>query len=225
VFAERRPARIERCLIAIAALSEEQRPIQDGLLHALATHPTVTPKQPIRLPAQPAALQQLLDTQSGASKKVLLHLDQCLIWPNKPGARLPQPVAPLSESDAIRFQSGNQLFLGLCAACHQPHGRGQEGLAPPLVDSEWVLGSPERLSRILLHGVRGRLKVGGALFQLDMPAMSVLSDQQMADVLTYIRREWNHGADPVSADFVQAIRKKESSRQDAWTEPELLAIP
>jgi hypothetical protein len=47
----------------------------------------------------------------------------------------------------------------------------------------------------------------------------------MADVLTYIRREWNHGADPVSADFVQAIRKKESSRQDAWTEPELLAIP
>ncbi len=223
VFAERKPDRVERCLAVLAGVPSEKRAVQDGLLRALATHPSVTAKQPIRLASAPAPLEGLAAAQSSAAKQLLL--DPRLVWPGKPGVSLPPPVRPLSASDLARFETGRQLFQGICAACHQPHGRGLEGLAPPLADSEWVLGSPDRLSRILLHGVRGPLMVKGTRFNLDMPAMAFFSDQQMADLLTYVRREWNHGAEPVTADMVHAVRSRESGRQDAWTEPELLAIP
>ena len=58
-----------------------------------------------------------------------------------------------------------------------------------------------------------------------MAAIGALVGQQIADLLTYVRREWNHGAAPVTPGAVQAVRSRESSRRDAWTEPELLAIP
>ena len=50
---------------------------------------------------------------------------------------------------------GEQKYQTVCAACHQPHGYGLDGLAPPLVDSDWVLGNPDILPRIVLHGLNG----------------------------------------------------------------------
>jgi mono/diheme cytochrome c family protein len=58
-----------------------------------------------------------------------------------------------------------------------------------------------------------------------MPAMNFFNDEQIAAILTYIRREWDHQADPVSAETVARIRAAVSTRQDAWTEAELLKIP
>ena len=49
----------------------------------------------------------------------------------------------LTAEQQQRFENGRTLFAAVCAACHQPTGRGLDGLAPPLLDSEWVLGSPE----------------------------------------------------------------------------------
>ena len=47
----------------------------------------------------------------------------------------------------------------------------------------------------------------------------------VAAILTYLRREWEHGAEPISTDFLKAIREKEARRTDSWTEQELLKIP
>ena len=102
---------------------------------------------------------------------------------------------------------------------------GQEGLAPPLADSEWTLGSSQRLVRIVLHGLHGPINVKGKTFQLDMPALGVFDDDQVAAILTYIRREWGHTASPVEPEFVKKIRAETEKREEAWSEAELLTIP
>jgi mono/diheme cytochrome c family protein len=87
-----------------------------------------------------------------------------------------------------------------------------------------VLGSEQRLIRIVLHGVSGPIKVKGASYSLDMPAMGVFDDEQTAAILTYIRREWENGAPPVEPSTVRHIRALEARRTDAWRQEELLKI-
>ena len=145
--------------------------------------------------------------------------------PGQPGYVAPPKIVPLTMEQEKQFAAGKDLFAASCASCHQLTGLGMEGLAPPLADSEWVLGSPERLSRILLHGVRGPLTVKGNTYELEMPSLSVFDDEQIASLLTYIRREWEHAADPVNAKMVKKIRDATSSRNEAWTEAELLKVP
>ncbi|HEY0456911.1 MAG TPA: PVC-type heme-binding CxxCH protein [Verrucomicrobiae bacterium] len=131
---------------------------------------------------------------------------------------------PLSAEDQKRFLAGKAIYEATCIACHQPHGMGQEGLAPALVGSEWVAGPEGRLVRILLNGLRGPIKVKSQKFELDMPSLGVLEDEQIANVLTYVRREWGHGYAPVSIATVKKIREETSQREDAWTEPDLMKL-
>ena len=132
---------------------------------------------------------------------------------------------PLTAEEQKRFDAGKAGYEATCGACHQPHGLGQDGLAPPLLGSEWVAGPEQRLVRIVLHGVRGPIMVKKQTYELDMPALGVLDDGQIADILTYVRREWGHGFAPVEAATVKKIRQETSKREDAWSQPELLKIP
>ena len=100
-----------------------------------------------------------------------------------------------------------------------------DGLAPALVDSDWVLGNPELLPRILLHGLAGPITVGKQSWNLEMPPLgAALNDTQIAGVLTYIRREWEHGASPISTEFVAKIRAEYTQRAKSWTGEELKAL-
>ena len=118
--------------------------------------------------------------------------------------------------------AGKTVYATLCAACHQPTGTGMDGLAPPLVDSDWVLGKPDVLPRIVLHGLSGPLKVNGQSFNLEMPPLGpALTDEQIAGVLTYIRREWEHGASPISVATVASSAHKYKARTQAWNSAEL----
>ena len=94
-----------------------------------------------------------------------------------------------------------------------------------MVGSEWVAGSEHRLIRIVLHGLRGPIKVKGESFELDMPSLGVLDDDQIAAALTYVRREWGHNYDPVSPAAVKKVREETAAREDAWTMVDLLKIP
>ncbi|MEI6712315.1 MAG: c-type cytochrome [Verrucomicrobiota bacterium] len=225
VFAERNTVRVEKCLHLLSTLPSTESALQFKLLKSIASHPSVNAKYPVKLSHKPNELLSFTENSTGPLKDVLLQIQNNLLWPDKPGTISQPATAPLSAADQLRFDSGKQLFSGICAACHQTHGKGMEGLAPPLVDSEWVLGSPERLSRIVLHGVRGPIKVKGAGFNLDMPALGFLDDAQIASILTYIRREWDHTAPPIASETVRDIRHTETARKDAWTETELLSIP
>src|SRR5439155_1499791 len=66
------------------------------------------------------------------------------------------PKKPLSPEIQKRFEAGKTMYEVTCLACHQQHGLGQEGLAPPLVGSEWIASSAERLVRIVLNGLQKR---------------------------------------------------------------------
>ena len=144
----------------------------------------------------------------------------------KPAAVAPSPRgSKLSAAEMKRFDLGKSNYETVCLPCHQPHGLGQEGLAPPLVGTEWVSGPEGRLVRIVLHGLRGPITVKGQPFELDMPALGILDDEQIATILTYIRNEWGHAFPPVSTETVKKIREETSKREEAWTQEELLKIP
>jgi glucose/arabinose dehydrogenase/mono/diheme cytochrome c family protein len=133
-------------------------------------------------------------------------------------------ATPLTAEQEKRFKAGKEMYELTCLACHQQHGLGQPGLAPPLVGSEWVAGPPGRLIRIVLHGMRGPIKVKDEIFELDMPSLGVLDDEQIAAALTYVRREWGHTFPPVEPSVVKAVREATASRESAWTAAELLQL-
>jgi glucose/arabinose dehydrogenase/mono/diheme cytochrome c family protein len=135
------------------------------------------------------------------------------------------PASPASPPGQQRqFEAGKAVYETTCFACHQPHGLGQEGLAPPLVGSPWTTGSVQRLVRIVINGMRGPITVNQQIFELDMPSLAVLDDEQIAAVLTYVRHEWGHSASAVDTATVKKIREATANREDAWTEAELLKI-
>jgi mono/diheme cytochrome c family protein/glucose/arabinose dehydrogenase len=218
VFAERKPARVAQALAIIGSLPLRSQ--QVTLLGSLATHPTVTAKRPIKLESEPAALAKLAKSKDAAMVKALAWFKSTVVWPGKPGVVVPATKA-LTNEEQMLFDNGRQTYAGLCAACHQPTGKGLEGLAPPLAESEWVLGEPDRIVKVVMHGLRGPIKVKGVGYSYDMPAAGFLTDEQIAGVLTYIRREWDHEASPVPVDLVKKIRAEHKGRTDAWTEPEL----
>jgi mono/diheme cytochrome c family protein len=146
-------------------------------------------------------------------------------------APVPAPIVtaksngpPMSPEHQKRFEAGKAVYEATCIACHQVHGLGQEGLAPPLVGSDWIAGPDKRLARIVLNGLRGPIKVRGQKWDMDMPSLGVLEDQQIADILTYVRREWGHSFDAVSVETVRTARKEVGEREDSWTADELLKI-
>lgn len=189
-----------------------------GLLEA---QPTNQLGQPGRLPlaTRPAAWDALLESSSEQAAR----LAEVLVFPGHPTPDIRIDIQPLADADHANFQAGHALYAAACARCHQPSGRGQPGLAPRLRNSPWVLGDPRRLIRILLHGLRGPILVDGATWNLDMPSLAG-NDTQMAAVLTYIRREWGHGAEPVTAQDVSAVRLETSGKEEPWTAAELKAI-
>lgn len=223
VFVARNTERTERLLTLVAAQSPDRRMV--ALLDGINTAATVVKKKPVKFKSEPAALAQLMKLDANAIRPRAEALAALMTWPGKPGAA-PEPViAPLTPEQQARFDMGKTLYRGICAACHQPHGLGMEGLAPPLADSEWVLGSEQRLGRILLHGVSGPIQVKGRTYRLDMPGLGIFTDDQVAAILTYIRREWDHGAAPVEPSTIQSIRAGTKERTEAWREEELLKVP
>jgi mono/diheme cytochrome c family protein len=136
-------------------------------------------------------------------------------WPGKPGASA--PVTPLTPAEQQRFVAGQEVYKNLCQACHQPDGRGQEKVAPSLLNSTLALAPANVTSRILLNGKEG--KVG-----LMPPLGSILTDDQIAAVLTYVRREWGQTGSPVDPAIVKETRALVAGRPRPWTDAELLAL-
>jgi nitrite reductase (NO-forming) len=133
---------------------------------------------------------------------------------------------PIDPTQIGRIK-GAKVFSDVCAACHQSTGQGLAGQFPPLAGSEWVLEEgPNRIIRLVLNGIAGPIEVKGVPFNNAMPPWKeVLNDDQIANVLTYVRSEWGNKAPPVTADQVKKVRAAESGKGDSWTAPDLLKVP
>lgn len=144
-----------------------------------------------------------------------------------PSAKTEGPVGPKTPEQL--YEIGKGVYASVCASCHQPTGQGLPPAFPPLAGSEWVLGSEERMIRIILHGLQGPIKVKGADFVGVMPATGPgsgfnLNAERVAAVATFVRREWGNNAPPVTEAKVNEIRSKEGNR-GAWTAAELEKLP
>ena len=108
---------------------------------------------------------------------------------------------PASASD------GGAVYLSNCSSCHQANGEGVAGAFPPLSGNPLVTGSPTAVIAIVKNGLDGRIVVNGHAYSGIMPRWSgVLSDEQIADAVTYIRGAWKNRASGVSVADVQAIK-------------------
>jgi mono/diheme cytochrome c family protein len=217
------PQQVDALITLVSKKANSQQ--RQILLTGMVSTSMRTTKKPIKLSLAPVELAALQKSKEKATAQLANQLDSSLIWAGKPGVVPPPPLPALTAEQNKRFETGKQLFQTTCAACHQVHGMGMDGLAPPLADSEWVMGSEQRLVRILLSGLTGPVKVEGRSYYLDMPSMGVFNDDQIASILTYIRREWENTGSPVEPGSVKAIRAANAARQEAWNSAELLKIP
>jgi mono/diheme cytochrome c family protein len=127
---------------------------------------------------------------------------------------------------------GKRNFEQVCASCHQLTGAGVEGIYPPLAGSEWVNGSPERVIRIVLHGLKGPVQVKGKAYgAAAMPVFGKIpgsgynwNEDRIAAVLTYIRQSWGNQSGPITSEQVAAVLTKEGAHKE-WSSDELSKIP
>ncbi len=232
VTLEGKAPRIDR-LLEVASLRKTGEWQQLALLDGIASTVPAAVKgrpapaiKPVRFTAQPKGWEALQRIQVPEIRERLDRVAPLIAWTGDGRTQPEVKVRELSAAEEASWNRGKELYGLVCGACHQPHGNGQEGLAPPLKESEWVLGSDQRMIRMVLHGVRDAITVKGQKWELNMPAFNeALEDQQIADALTYVRREWGNSASPVSIETVKKVRAETASREDSWTEAELLKIP
>ena len=145
--------------------------------------------------------------------------------PTKKGAAGPggdEQQAELSPRDR-----GKKIFAANCQTCHQANGLGVAGQYPPLAGSEFTTGGSRRPGMIVLKGLQGPVTVKGQKFgsAVMQPWDKTLTDQKIADVLTYERSEWGNNASPVTAEQIAALRKELANHPDSFTEPDLMGVP
>jgi mono/diheme cytochrome c family protein len=174
----------------------------------------------LKFAAAPPGLVTLLASKDARIKPLVVRVDQQLAWTGKAGW-VEAKVKPLTAAEQALFDKGKTLYSTICVACHQPNGQGMAGLAPPLINNEWTLGPTDRLVRIVTQGLTGPIEVAGTKWQLEMPGLPIFSDEEVAGILTYIRREWEHTASPVDPGFVTSVRAAIKDRTKPWTAEEL----
>jgi mono/diheme cytochrome c family protein len=136
------------------------------------------------------------------------------------------PVAT-AELEAS-LSPGQQVYEreGSCVTCHQPDGKGLSASGfPPLAGSEWVTGSNERLIKLTLKGLHGPIEVNGQTYpgQVPMTAFEgLLSDKEIADVLSYVRNAFGNSAGPVSQAEVKRVRAAVAEKKGFYRPAELL---
>jgi mono/diheme cytochrome c family protein len=126
-------------------------------------------------------------------------------WVDDGGLRgvTPPPGAPKSKAE--RIELGRRLFGSICAACHQPTGRGLPNMFPPLAGSDFLNADKSRAIKIVIHGRQGDVVVNGMKYNNNMPSFP-LTDQDIANVLTFVYNSFGNSGLEVTADEVKVLR-------------------
>jgi len=101
---------------------------------------------------------------------------------------------------------GKAVYEKYCLICHQADGSGVAGVHPPLGPGSWVDRDPRELISIMMKGLSGKIEVNGEVYNGFMPSQANLTDEEMADVLSYIRSSFGNNFEPVDAGLVRKVR-------------------
>jgi nitrite reductase (NO-forming)/hydroxylamine reductase len=145
-------------------------------------------------------------------------------WATEPSASASAPQVHQAEvagaaGIAAQVKAGESVYQTVCLACHQADGKGLPGAFPPLAGSDYLLGDKDRAVGVVVRGLEGEIVVNGVKYNSVMPAMTQLSDQEIADALTYSMNSWGNQGGAVTVAQVAAVRAK------AAAEPKTAASP
>lgn len=139
----------------------------------------------------------------------------------------PQQIS--AEIGQDQLTRGLLLFREHCAVCHGPDGRGMDGLAPPLLQSDYVAGDPRRLASILLYGLDGPVNVNGQLYELPaaMPGLKAndqLTNDHLGDIINYIRNAFATSTRNIRIEQIDSLRTMNRPSTAMYSEAELKEI-
>ena len=106
------------------------------------------------------------------------------------------------------MERGKKVYTQYCSPCHQADGSGVPGLNPPLEKTTHVLGNKSALIKIILKGMDTHEEINGETYNNIMAPHNHLTDQQISDVLTYVRNSFGNKATAVTVVEVKTVRAK-----------------
>ena len=164
-----------------------------------------------QIPSTLATYAGLLSKSGYPSRAVNVYKDKEAAWLKK------------DKNLLNAYRKGRDQYAVSCGACHQADGKGLPHMAPTLAKSDWVTGDATRLIGVAVHGLMGPIKVNGKAVEgvpPIMPPHGFMKDDQLADILTYVRNAWGNQADAISSDDIAGYRQNEAKRVAPWTESE-----
>ncbi|XOV91300.1 MAG: c-type cytochrome [Bacteroidota bacterium] len=201
----------------------KQRAILDGMsLFAMESE-----TDPIQLSEQPNLFSKLENMEAIYQDKIQ-KISAMFDWQGKEWVTDNHDSVKF-KVDPVQFANGRKHYLNVCSGCHGTDGKGLNRFGPPLRNSEWVLGSEKRLALLLIHGMQGPVTVAGKSYGSpdilpEMPSFSVFDDGKIAAIMTYIRSEWGHNAEPVSGRNVAGYRIRGQGKLTPWKAEELMEV-
>lgn len=160
--------------------------------------------RPCGLAEGPDGSLYISDSQHGRIWRIVYYKDGIAKTADR---TLYQPeIKKEEETVPDELQAGKVVYNTYCAACHQRDGKGAPGMNPPLAGINIVAGNKQELIKIILNGYDKPAKINGESYQNVMPPHRWLTDQQIADVLSYIRQSWGNKADAVKTEEVTKTR-------------------
>jgi mono/diheme cytochrome c family protein/glucose/arabinose dehydrogenase len=217
------PKAINELIDVAAAASPEFR---DVILKGLRSGPASrTSGALIRYKEEPPGIVKLKAAKVPAH--VLSPLTAVMTWPGEAKYNLKRALKPLNAKQQKLFDQGRDVYKTLCATCHGANGEGMPmpdnsgvNLAPPLAGSPRVTFNKNRyVTKILLKGMTG--PIDGITYGGTMAPMEANTDEWLAAVLTFIRRSWDNGADPVEPADVKRVRGWHKNMTAPFTEETL----
>ncbi|MEO5559719.1 MAG: copper-containing nitrite reductase [Dokdonella sp.] len=114
-----------------------------------------------------------------------------------------------------QIKAGEQLFAGTCSVCHQASGQGLAGVFPPLAKSDLLAATPSRIASIITHGLTGKVTVNGTEYNSVMPPMAQLTDDEVANIATYVLNSWGNPGGRVTKDEATKARAEAAAAPSA----------
>lgn len=107
---------------------------------------------------------------------------------------------------AASISRGKEVYNSYCISCHQEQGEGIEDIYPPMAKADYLMADKKRSIMQTLYGVSGELKVNGKIYSGEMTGFE-LTDQEISDVLNYVRNSFGNKGEVVMPEEVKAVRK------------------
>lgn len=139
------------------------------------------------------------------NNKISLFITALLLTTAASQAQVKHHKKPVSLL-ALSIANGKKVYVQNCLTCHQADGTGVASMNPPLIKTTYVLGDKPTLIKIVLNGFNEDVQINGQSFSNSMTPHDSMTDQDIADVLTYVRNSFGNKASAITAAQVKAVR-------------------